>query len=91
MLGTYFQEHLKFVKPDQFVEIALDRYPGQILMGKMENIWWSTGQGQLLPSGNLPTFEQPLPKGKFAVKIHLNDPEKLNLPAGSQGGRSDLP
>jgi len=85
LLGTYFQEHLKFVKPDQPVEIALDRYPGQIFTGTVEDIWWATGQGQLLPNGELPTFEQPLPKGKFAVRSHFDDAGKLRLPAGAQG------
>ena len=85
LLGTYFQEHLKFVKLNQPVEIALDLYPGQIITGTVESIWWATGQGQMIPSGELPTFAQPLPKGRFAVKIHVNDLETLRLPAGAQG------
>ncbi|MEM7226730.1 MAG: efflux RND transporter periplasmic adaptor subunit, partial [Pseudomonadota bacterium] len=56
LLASFYQEHLKFVEPGQPTEIALDIYPGQILTGKVEAIWWATGQGQYRPSGRIPNF-----------------------------------
>jgi multidrug resistance efflux pump len=86
LLGTYVQEHLKHVKPGQPVEIALDFYPGQILNGTVESVWWATGTGQYLPSGQLPEFPfLGAPKGRFAVKIRFDEPDSLNLPIGGQG------
>lgn len=86
ILATYFQEHLKYVKPGQEVEIALDLYPGEILTGKVEAIWWATGQGQMKPSADIPTFSaEPIPKGKFAVKIKLDQAQPERFPAGGQG------
>src|SRR4030095_9082202 len=38
LLANFFQENLKYVKPGQRVEVALDLYPGQIWKGKVEAI-----------------------------------------------------
>jgi multidrug resistance efflux pump len=88
ILATYYQEHLKFVKPGQPVEVALNLYPGRILKGKVDSIWLASGEGQLLPSGELPTFTLPrqgAPVG-YAVKIVLDDvPEGIRVPIGAQG------
>jgi multidrug resistance efflux pump len=84
ILATYFQEHLKYVKADQPVEIALDTHPGQIFTGKVEAVWQAAGQGQMMPAGKLPTFDEPLPKGRFAVKIQMDDAGQ-ELAAGVQG------
>jgi multidrug resistance efflux pump len=84
ILATYFQEHLKYVKEGQPVEIALDTHPGQILNGKVEAVWQAAGQGQMMPQGKLPTFDEPLPKGRFAVKIRMDNPGQ-DLAAGVQG------
>lgn len=86
LLGTYVQENLKHVKPGQPVEVALDFYPGRILNGTVEAVWWASGHGQLLPSGEMPSFPlQPAPKQRFAVKIRMAGADTLNLPMGGQG------
>jgi multidrug resistance efflux pump len=54
-LATYNQEVLKYVKDGQDVEMALDLYPGQIFKGKVKAIWRGSGEGQMLPSGDLPS------------------------------------
>ena len=61
LLATYFQENLKFVKPGQLVEIAMNLFPGQIFRGKVDAVWRGSGEGQLLPSGTLPNFQAPPP------------------------------
>ncbi len=82
ILATFRQQNLKFVAPRQSVEIALDLYPGEILTGKVEAIWWATRQGQYLPSGRLPGFEVPKLPGRIAVQITVDLPEGHELPAG---------
>lgn len=84
MLGAFFQEHIKFVEPGQAVEVALDTAPGEIFTGKVESIWWATGQGQILPSGRIPNFILPKLQGKFAVQVTFDDPDAF-LPAGAHG------
>lgn len=88
LLATFFQENLKYVKPGQPVEAALDLYPGQIFTGKVEAIWHGSGAGQLLPSGKLPKFlyvPTEIPQGQFAVAIRLDDKDQSRFPIGTQG------
>jgi multidrug resistance efflux pump len=88
LLANFFQENLKYVKPGQSAEVALDLYPGQIFKGTVQAIWQGSGRGQMLPSGTLPDFEYTsteLPQGQFAVAIHMDDPEQSKFPIGTQG------
>ncbi len=87
VLGNFFQEHLKYVKAGQPVEVALNRFPGQIFKGEVDSIWWANGEGQMLPSGDLPVFN-PGPNGAqtgFAVKIVMNNRNQEMFPIGAQG------
>jgi multidrug resistance efflux pump len=82
LLATFFQENLKYVKPGQVVEAALDLYPGQIWRGKVEAIWQGSGLGQLLPSGTLPDFKYvptQIPQGQFAVVIGTVAPGRCTV------------
>ncbi|WP_170331245.1 HlyD family secretion protein [Ruegeria arenilitoris] len=85
ILATYRQQNLKFVEVGQPVEVALDLYPGEILTGKVEAIWWATRQGQYLPSGRLPGFELPKLPGRIAVQISVDIPDGHTFPAGGHG------
>lgn len=85
LLATFYQEHLKFVEPGQEVEVALDIFPGQIFKGEVEAVWWGTGQGQIKPSGNVPTFRFPKLQGRIAVQIKVTDPALKRFPAGAHG------
>ncbi len=82
ILATFRQQQLKFVAPGQEVEVALDLYPGEILTGEVEAIWWATGQGQYLPSGRLPNFRLPELPGHIAVQIKVDVPKDRIFPAG---------
>jgi len=88
LLAQYFQENLKYVKPGQPVEAALDLYPGQIWDGTVIAVWRGSGAGQMLPSGSLPTFNyepSEIPQGQFAVAIKMNDADQSRFPIGTQG------
>ena len=88
LLATFYQENLKYVKPEQYVEVAFDLYPGQIFKGRVESIWKASGQGQLLPSSDIPKFgpvSPDVPQGQYAVKIVMDDPDQSQFPIGAQG------
>ena len=85
LLATFYQEHLKFVKPGLQAEVALDMYPGQIFKARVDHVWKATGQGQIIPSGRVPKFLFPELQGRFAVQITLDDPVLKTLPAGAHG------
>jgi len=85
---AYFQQNeLHRVQPGDSAEIALDTYPGRIIKTKVDSIIWAQGQGQLPLTGTLPnTGPTPLPAGRFAVKLLLDEREKdLFLAAGARG------
>ena len=88
LLATYFQENLKYVRPGQFVDIAFNLYPGQIFKGHVDSIWKANGEGQYLPSDEIPKYEPPpptVPQGQYAVKIIVDDPDQSKFPIGAQG------
>jgi multidrug resistance efflux pump len=88
LLATFNQESLKYVRPGQPVEVALDLYPGQIFAAKVDSIWRGNGEGQYLPSDEIPQFQQPgpnVPQGQYAVKVILNDPDQTKFSIGAQG------
>ena len=88
LLASLNQASLKYVKPGQPVEVALDLYPGQVFAAKVDSIWWANGEGQYLPSDVIPKFypANPMqPQGEFAVKIYLANPTRVGLPIGAQG------
>ncbi len=85
ILASYRQENMKFVRPGQPAEIALDLYPGQIFKGSVRTVWWATGQGQIKPSGGVPNFLLPKLPGRFAIQIDFSDTQKYRLPAGAHG------
>jgi multidrug resistance efflux pump len=88
LLANFNQGTLKYVKPGQPVEVALDLYPGQIFAAKVDTVWWANGEGQYLPTDVIPKFyptDPKMPEGEFAVKIYLEDPSRVGLPIGAQG------
>ena len=88
VLATFYQENLKYVRPGQSVEIALDLYPGQIFPGKVDSIWRGNGVGQYLPSDEIPKFHQPAAQCS-ARPIRSEDPSgwrnQPDFPIGAQG------
>ena len=87
ILAMFGQNELHQVEPGNAAELALATYPGRIIKARVDSIIWAQGQGQLPLTGTLPqTGAAPLPEGRFAVKLLLDDPDKdLFLAAGARG------
>ncbi|MEP3276594.1 MAG: biotin/lipoyl-binding protein [Stappiaceae bacterium] len=85
LLGTFRQQNLKFVRPGQKIEVALDLYPGEIFTGTVKSIWWATRQGQYQPSGRLPGFLLPKLPGRIAVEFDVDLPDGYLMPGGAHG------
>jgi multidrug resistance efflux pump len=76
------------VKPGQFAETAFNLYPGQIFKGHVDSIWKANGEGQYLPSDEIPKYEpvnSNIPQGQYAVKIVIDDPDQSKFPIGARG------
>jgi multidrug resistance efflux pump len=86
LIATFPQSALKFVREGDGVEVALKRYPGQILTGRVAEISPATGQGQLEPSGTLLEWTEPESPGLFALRLELDDAHlHLEPEAGAAG------
>jgi RND family efflux transporter MFP subunit len=87
MVAAIPSNFLRFVKPGQDVEVALKYFPGRILHGKVDTVIPITGEGQLSPSGQLPSAAKVIQSGdQFAVKIKLNEEyNDVELPVGAAG------
>jgi multidrug resistance efflux pump len=82
--ALYTQNELSKVKPGDEAEIALNTLPGKIIPCRVLWIIWAQGQGQVSPSGELPSTTQDLPPGRFAVQLEPED-STLFLAAGARG------
>jgi len=87
VVAFYNQNELHAVQPGNEVEFALKTLPGKIIKGKVDSIVWAIGQGQLQPSGNIPTSGmQAMPAGRYAVKFNIAERDKqIFLAAGAAG------
>jgi multidrug resistance efflux pump len=87
VLAIYSQNELRRVKAGQEAEITMDTHPNQVMKCKVDSVIWATGTGQLPISGMIPNqLTQPMPPGKFAVRLLLDGPDKdIQLAAGAAG------
>jgi multidrug resistance efflux pump len=87
VVALYHQNELHAVAPGNEVEFALKTMPGKIIKGKVDSVVWAQGQGQLLPSGNIPmSGVMALPPGRYAVKFDIAERDKtVFLAAGAAG------
>lgn len=87
VVALFHQNELHQVKPGDEAEIALRTLPGKIIKAKVASIVWAQGQGQMPVSGMLPqTGVQPLPPGRFAVKLDLAEKDRAIFLAAGAGG-----
>lgn len=87
VIALFSQNELHQVQAGDQAEIALSTLPGRIIKTTVDSIIWAQGQGQIAMSGTLPqTGAQPLPPGRFAVRLMVSEHETdLYLAAGAVG------
>ncbi len=87
VIALYHQNELHQVEAGNEAEIALRTRPGSVLKARVDSIIWAQGQGQLTTGGVLPqTGVQPLPPGRFAVKLDIDPKHRQTfLAAGATG------
>ena len=87
VIALFNQNELHQVQAGDQAEIALSTLPGRIIKTTVDSIVWAQGQGQIHMSATLPqTGAQPLPPGRFAVRLKVSEHETdLYLAAGAVG------
>jgi len=79
MQGPYLQ-----IKPGEYAEVIFPMYPGRVFPGKVVTTIDIASEGQLTATGLFPGIGNP-GNARFAVRIRLDDADRLRLPAGTQG------
>lgn len=73
IVASYSEQMLMHVRPGQKVELAFKSNPGQLFLGKVEEVIQASGEGQFAPGGKLPSAASIGSPGFLAVKIRLDD------------------
>lgn len=87
IISAIQEKNLRYVQPGQVAEVVLPLYPGETLSGKVTEVVWVTGEGQIMPQAGIPMVKSRVKTGgEFAVKIAL-DPEwaSYHQPIGAGG------
>jgi multidrug resistance efflux pump len=84
---NYRENNLEDLRPHQPVGIAFKAYPGRIFPGTVQTVGRGVGEGQGVPSGELPAIKGPrewIPQAqRFQVRVALDDPDAVPLRVGA--------
>lgn len=77
IVANFRENSLEHVRPGQPASLAFKTYPGRLFHGTVESVGYGVGQGQGMPSGDLPAVKAPagwvpLPQ-RFPVRVSLDD------------------
>ena len=75
IVGNFRENSLALMRPGQQAEVTLAMYPGRIFDAVVESVGWGVGQGQGIPSGDLPEIQNP----SDWVKLARRFPVRLRL------------
>ncbi|MCP4178517.1 MAG: biotin/lipoyl-binding protein [bacterium] len=85
MVAKLQQQSVKYVKPGDPVEIALDMYPGVILNGEVIDMVWAQGDIQLFATSKMLKTSDFNPSNQFFVKIKVNETKDHPIKYGASG------
>jgi multidrug resistance efflux pump len=87
VIASFSQTGMRHIRPGDPAEVALDRHPGRIFAARVDSIVPATGQGQISPSGQLMEWTQQPPRGRFAVRLQLEEEAASGvvIPGGAAG------
>ena len=84
VVASFMQGPFLRINPGDYAEVVFPMYPGLVFPGKVLTTIDLASEGQLSASGLFPAANAP-GTARFAVRIRLDDAEKIRLPAGTQG------
>jgi multidrug resistance efflux pump len=87
VVANFRENNLESVRPGQPAGVAFKSYPGRIYSGTVQSVGWGVGQGQGIPSGELPAVKSPqdwIPLAqRFQVRVVLDQPDAIPLRVGA--------
>ena len=84
VVASFMQGPFLRINAGDYAEVVFPMYPGVVFPGKVLTTIDLASEGQLSASGLFPATNAP-GTARFAVRIRLDDAEKIRLPAGTQG------
>ena len=84
VVASFMQGPFLRINAGDYAEVVFSMYPGVVFPGKVLTTIDLASEGQLSASGLFPATNAP-GTARFAVRIRLDDAEKIRLPAGTQG------
>jgi multidrug resistance efflux pump len=84
VVASFMQGPYLRINKGDYAEVVFPMYPGHVFPGKVLTTIDLASEGQLSASGLYPGSNAP-GTARFAVRIKLDDADKLRLPAGTQG------
>src|SRR5262249_49120482 len=59
VVANYRENCLEGLREGQPVELSFNAYPGHVVTGRVHSVGWGVGEGQGVPSGELPPVKNP--------------------------------
>lgn len=79
IVANFRENSLPLMKSGLAAEVTMGMYPGRIFDAEVESVGWGVGEGQGVPSGDLPDIRGPTDWVKvtqrFPVRLRLREPD----------------
>ena len=86
LVGSFWQNSMKIIKPGFEVEVTLDAVPGHVFKGKVEQLLPAMSEGEIQGRGQLLSAAMISKKGRAIASVSLEENlDDYNLPLGVQG------
>lgn len=89
IVANFRENQLARMREGQPARLALRGAPGHLFDARVVSVGWGVGQGQGVPSGQLPDVKTPSswvpPAQRFQVRLSLDHPESVPLRVGMTG------
>lgn len=87
IVANYRENSLGQIRAGQPASLSFNTYPGRVFAGRVESVGWGVGQGQGVPSGELPLVRNTQAwireAQRFQVRIVLDEPPEEPLRVGA--------
>jgi multidrug resistance efflux pump len=87
IVANFREGSLEYLRPGQPAGIVFKSYPGRIFPATVQTVGWGVGEGQGVPSGELPLVKPALDliptAQRFQVRLTLDAPDAVPLRVGA--------
>lgn len=87
VVANFRENGLENLRPGQTAGLTFNTYPGRVFSGTVETVGWGVGEGQGVPSGELPAVPGQRawlrPAQRFQVRIRPDLPPAVDLRVGA--------